>query len=57
MSKLKFISRPEQGDVEIRARRKDTGKFDTFGYCHPATVPLIKKDGIAAHIHLIKLPQ
>lgn len=56
MSTIRFISRPAQGDVEIRAKLKASGKFATFGYCHPATVTLLRKDGIKAHLHLIKLP-
>jgi hypothetical protein len=53
---IRFI-RKEAGTVEIHAKRKDSGKFALFGYCHPATVPLIKKDGIRAHLHLITLPK
>jgi hypothetical protein len=54
MSALRFIRR--ESDVEIRAKRKDTGKWDTFGYCHPATAKLIKTEGLPKYIHLIRLP-
>lgn len=52
--KLRFVRRAD--DYEIRARLKATGQWATFGYCHPATVALIKRDGIKPHLHLIKLP-
>jgi hypothetical protein len=54
MTKLRFTRR--ENDYEIKAPLKTTGKLATLGYCHPATVPLIKRDGIRPHLHLIKLP-
>lgn len=45
----------DNGDcVEIRAKLKATGQYTTLGFCHPATLPLIKRDGIRAHLHLVK---
>ena len=54
MNKLRF--KYTDGRVEIYARRLDTGRWALFGTCHPATVPLLKADGIRKHAHLIRLP-
>lgn len=53
---IRFKYLPEKASVEIRAKLKATGKWTTFGFCHPATVALIRKDGIKAHLHLIQIP-
>lgn len=55
MNKLRFIHHPEEGHTEIRAKLLSTGRYATFGYCHPASVPLIRKDGIKPHVHLVRL--
>ena len=52
---IRFTALPD-GRVEIRAKLKATGKLAVFGYCHPATVKLLRKDGIRPHMHLITLP-
>ncbi len=47
----------DAGDsVEIRAKLKATGQYATLGFCHPATVALIRRDGIHPHLQLITLP-
>lgn len=50
---LRFIM--VDGKTEIRAKLKSTGKYATLGFCHPATVVLIKQDGIRKHMHLITI--
>jgi len=50
---LRFIT--TDGQTEIRAKLKATGKYATLGYCHPATVALIKRDGIHKHMVLVTI--
>lgn len=50
---LRFIT--ADGKTEIRAKLKATGKYATLGFCHPATVALIKQDGIRKHMHLVTI--
>ncbi len=56
MKNIRFRYNDAGDSVEIRAKLKTTGQYATLGFCHPATVALIKRDGIRAHLHLVKLP-
>lgn len=52
--KIRFLLK--DGFVVIRGIRKDTQKWDVIGTCHPASVSILKKDGIFRNSHLIKPP-
>lgn len=55
-AKIRFTARSQHEDVEIKAKLKDTGKWAVFGYCHPASARLIKRDGLKRHLNLVRLP-
>jgi hypothetical protein len=45
--------RIEHEQAHLYARLK--GSWTRFATCHPATIPLLKADGIQKHSHLIRL--
>lgn len=54
--KLKYVVDGESAKLYARPKSQiGAQRFIHFANCHLATIPLLKKDGIQKHLHLIKL--